>query len=277
MRSSKRKLQRSEKIFSNKLISHKHFCINFLFDPKSFNRIKKRQDNRIAIQKKTVDKKFSSYWHEIRQDLLPSSHFFRIINATKRESYTNILKEIMYNRSEFGNNAQIKHQRLVERDALAAFEDLFPDQEIKECGLFIDKKVPFLCASPFRLCGKSHILIIKCPVKGYTKPFEQVVPSIKFFEKKRNDVTINKKSDWFIEVQGDLRVTGRRFAYIMIWLGETSYRIIEIKRDDTFFKEKMEEKLTFFYNECMLKELVDSRVGRHMQLRTYDATTLSFV
>lgn len=81
-------------------------------------------------------------------------------------------------------------------------------------------------------------------------------------------MTINDKSDWLIEIQGDLRVTGREFANIMICLCEDRYRVIEIKRDDNFFQQKMKEKLSFFYNECMLKELVDSRVGRQMQLRT---------
>lgn len=183
----------------------------------------------------------------------------------------------MYNRSEFGNNAQIKHQRLVQRDALAAFESEFPDEEVKECGIFIDKEISFLCASPFRLCGNNHILSIKCPVKEYRKEFQRAIPNIKFFQTKKNDVTINKKSEWYIELQGDMRVTGRRNAFLMIWLGEANYRIFEVERDDDFFKEKINEKLTFFYNECMLKELVDSRAGRFMKLRTYDATTLSFV
>lgn len=183
----------------------------------------------------------------------------------------------MYNRSEFGNNAQIKHERLVERDALVVFESLFPGEEVKECGIFIDKEISFLCASPFRLCGKNHILSIKCPVKEYRMEFKQAIPKIKFFQTKNNDVTINKKSEWFLELQGDMRVSGRPNAYLMIWLGEASYRVIEVQRDDDFFLNNMKEKLTFFYNECMLKELVDSRKRRFMKLRTYNASTSSFV
>lgn len=213
----------------------------------------------------------------IRQDLLPASHFYKIVNANKPDSYTNILQEIMYNRSEFGNNAQIKHQRLVERDALAVFQDLFPHEDLKDCGLFIDKKFSFLCASPFKLYGKDHILNIKCPVKEYNKKFEQMIPKIKFFKTNGTDVTINEKSDWFIELQGEMHVTDRKYAFIVIWLGETDYRILEVARDDKFFDEKMKEKLTYFYTEVMLKELVDSRVSRHMKLRKYDVATSSFI
>lgn len=246
-----------------------------------FNRIKRRQNNRIRIETDTILKKHSPYWHEIRQDSLPAPHFYRIVNAIKRDSYTNILEEIMYKRSEFGNNAQIKHQRLVERDALAVFENLYPDEDLKECGLFIDKELSFICASPFRLYGNDHILNIKCPVKEYNKKFEEAIPKIKFFKTKgknsNRDVTINEKSDWFIELQGEMRVTDRRYAFIMIWLGESNYRIIEIARNDNFFEEKMKQKLAYFYHEVMLTELVDSRVSRHMKLRKYNAETSSFV
>lgn len=213
----------------------------------------------------------------IRQDLLPANHFYKIINAAKRDSYTNILQELMYNRSEFGNNAQIKHQRLVERDALDVFQNLFPYEPLTDCGIFIDKKLPFICATPFKLYGEDHILNIKCPVKEYNKKFEKAIPKIKFFKKKGTDVTINEKSDWFIELQGQMRVTDRKNAFIMIWLGESNYRVIEVERNDKFFNEKMEDKLTYFYNEVMLKELVDSRVSRHMKLRKYDSEKLSFV
>lgn len=187
-----------------------------------------------------------------------------------------ILKEIMYTRTEFGNNAQIKHQRLVERDALAAFEKLFPYGDLKECGLIIDKDLSFLCASPVRLYGDDHTLTIKCPATLYRKIFEKVMPNIKFFKKKNGDVTINEKSEWFIELQGDMHITGRKRAFIMIWLGESSYRVIEIERNDEFFERKMLEKLTYFFNEVMLKELVDSRLQRHMALRKYNPDTSLF-
>lgn len=208
---------------------------------------------------------------------MPANHFYKIVNAVKPDSYTNILQELMYNRSEFGNNAQIKHERLVERDALNVFEDLFPDEDIQDCGIFIDKKLSFLGASPFKLYGKDHILNIKCPVKEYNKKFEQAIPKIKFFKMNGTDVTINEKSEWFIELQGEMHVTDRKYAFIMIWLGESNYRIIEVARNDKFFDEKMKDKLTYFYDEVMLKELVDSRVSRHMKLRKYDAETLTFI
>lgn len=209
--------------------------------------------------------------------MIPSAHFHSIVKATKKESYVNILKELMYTRTEFGNSAQIKHQRLVERDALDMFESLFPHETLKECGLFIDKESSFLCSSPCRLYGKEHILNIKCPVKQYNKNFEDAISKISFFKRIGGDVTINEKSDWFIELQGDMHITNRKQAFIMIWLGESNYRVYEVAKCDSFFEKELKEKLNYFYMEVMIKELVDSRVGRQMELRKYDAEKSYFV
>lgn len=63
----------------------------------------------------------------------------------------------------------------------------------------------------------------------------------------------------------------------MIYLGESVYEIIEkIERNDEFGATKMEKELAFFYNEAMIKELVDSRDGRGMDLRTYNPASQTF-
>lgn len=60
------------------------------------------------------------------------------MKAKKRKSYTGILEELLYKRSEFGNGAEIKHHNLVERDALKIFKKLFYDHPVEQCGILID-------------------------------------------------------------------------------------------------------------------------------------------
>lgn len=91
------------------------------------------------------------------------------------------------------------------------------------------------------------------------------------------DRKINKKSHWYYEVQGQLHVTRRRMAYLMIYLGNSIYEIIELERNDKFWKEEMEKELIFFYNECLLKELVNPRYDRGMEFRQYDAKEQTFL
>lgn len=174
----------------------------------------------------------------------------------------------MYKRSDFGNGAEIKHQRLVERDALKMFGSIF-DGRLKRCGIFIDKKICFICASPLRLYGNHHVLNIKCPIKEYNKKFDAVIHKIPFWKNEDGYMNIVKDSHWYIELQADIHITGRKCGYMMVWLGEfedePQYRVVEVPRDEDFFEKQIKPKLVFFYNEVMLKELVDPRIGRNMK------------
>lgn len=197
------------------------------------------------------------------------------------KSYTGLLEELMYTQSEFGNGATIKHRRLVQRDALAKFEELFDEHPLQDCGLFIDPEYYFLCANPTKLYGTDHIVSVKCPLKQYGKRFDDVIDKISFWKKQNGFWELNKQHEWFIELQGELRITERHYGFLIVWLGENSgeaqYRIVEIPRDDEFFQTNIKPKLIYFYENVMIKELVDGRKRREMELRKYDLATKSFV
>ena len=44
-------------------------------------------------------------------------------------------------------------------------------------------------------------------------------------------------------------------------------KVYYIKKDDQFWKSKIEEKVTSFYMDCLLPELVDPRISRSMEIR----------
>lgn len=53
-----------------------------------------------------------------------------------------------------------------------------------------------------------------------------------------------------------------------MWFGENiPMRIEIINKDDTFWKDEMEPKLTKFYYDCILPELIDPRHTRKMSIR----------
>lgn len=231
------------------------------------------------MEESTRGGKHNNRWQLIRQDLLPSSFIPKIVLSKIKKSYKNHLEELMYKRSEFGNSAAIKHQRLVERDALKVFESLFDDHKIEDCGIFIDRELYFLCASPLKLYGRDHILNIKCPLKQYKKKFDDVIHKLPFWDMAAGK--LNQKHEWYIELQCQLHISRRQLGFIMVWLGEwksePQYRIIEVPKNDGFFEKEIEPKITYFYNEVMMKELVDSRKARHMALREYNAENDSFI
>ncbi|KAG4075381.1 hypothetical protein HA402_009534 [Bradysia odoriphaga] len=191
---------------------------------------------------------------------IDSSFFARIVKTQQKKSYTSILEELLYKRSEFGNGDPIKHQRLVERDALKRFEEFFGDYPLRDCGLFIDPESYFLCANPTKLYGNEDIVNVKCPLKQYGKTFDKAIREIPFWKKVNGSWELNKQHEWFIELQGDLHITGRNYGNLMVWLGEklgeAQFRIVRIPRDDAFFRDKMKPKLDYFYENVMVKELV---------------------
>lgn len=241
-------------------------------------RLKFNQRNRYLVEESTRGGKHNSRWQQIRQDLVPSSFVPKIVLSKQKKSYRTHLEELMYKRSEFGNSAAIKHHRLVAPDALKFFQNLF-DDTLEDCGIFIDKELFFLCASPFKLYGRNHTLNIKCPVKEYRQIFDDVIHKFSFWDMATGN--LNTKHEWYIELQCELRATGRKLGFLMVWLGECGgspqYRIIEIPKDDKFFDDDIRHSVTYFYNEVMMKEIVDSRKASHMQLRVFNAENDCFI
>lgn len=181
----------------------------------------------------------------------------------------------MYTQAQLGNNAQNKHQRVQEVEALATFNRLYAKYPIEECGLVIDEELPYLGARPFRYYGSEHLLSIKCPLSEYKKTIDEA--KLQFWKMESRVKTLNKKSAWYLEIQGELHVTKRKTTFLMIWLGESQFQVVQVKRDDDFFESEMKVKLDFFFNELMLKELANSRKERGMELRQYDEATKTFL
>lgn len=186
-------------------------------------------------------------------------------------------EEILYTQSQLGNNAQNKHQRVHEQEALKRFKQIFPAASIQDGGLFIHEEIPFLGASPFKLVGDDHILAIKCPLKLYQKNVNET--RMQIWTTKDHQQIINTKSAWYIEQQGDMQITNRKWTYLFIWLGENpnQHQLIEIKRDNAFFSNEIRDKLVLFYNEGMLKELANPRKDRGLDLRQWDEANKTFV
>lgn len=241
-------------------------------------RLREEQVDRHSIEVDTRGQRHIRKWTVVRRNLLTPSYFGRILNVNSRSSYTKIVEEIIYNNEKFRKTADVRHQRMFELEGLQIFCDLFGSEGITNCGIIIDSDLAFLGTSPFRLYENDSIICVKCPKAAYRMSMKEAIAKklIPLWKVSASDRQINVKSHWYIEVQGQLHITRRRLAHLVIYLGEGVYEIIEIERNDKFWKETMEKELIFFYNEAMLKELLDSRDFRGMNLRKYNAKTQTF-
>lgn len=70
----------------------------------------------------------------------------------------------------------------------------------------------------------------------------------------------------FPRVQGQLHITQKKYCIFAVW---TPYGIkyTIVKRDDTFWEVKMLPSLKRFYEDCLVPEIIDSRVARNMPIR----------
>lgn len=94
-----------------------------------------------------------------------------------------------------------------------------------------------------RIYGDNGIVVVKCPKKEFGKSMKDAIKTISFWTGNHSNRSINKKSHWFFEVQGKLHITKRTMAYLVIYLGNEVYEIVEIERDDAFWNMEMEDEL----------------------------------
>lgn len=205
---------------------------------------------------------------EVRRNMLTASNFGKVIKRRKNVSCTNLVKNLLY-KSDLNNVYSIKHGRDSEKIAIKQLADQ-ENVEIKSCGLFIHEDIPFLGATPDGVVDKDTIVEIKCPITAIKLGFDEAVnqKKITFYKKIKNKLQINKNHDWFFQIQGQLQITKSSKCLFGIWHGENNRVITEIiERDDVFWENVMKEKLTTFYIDCILPELVDPRHSRSMPIR----------
>lgn len=244
-------------------------------------KLEETRKNRDSILELTIDRENCDKWHEVRQNIISSFYFPRIVNANSPKSYTKLTYEILYNSKEFANTADRKHYTRHEEDALNAFSTTYTEHGLEKCGIFIDKELSFLGSAPLRLYGPESIVAVRCPLNCHNQSIDDAIDAkcLNFWKRDRKNkgLSVNDKSAWYLQIQGELHVSGRKYAYLVVWLGDNHVKIQRIERDDEFWDSRMKPKLTFFFHESMLKELANPRRERKMKLREYDQQQNTFI
>lgn len=231
----------------------------------------KTEEERRSIEKATILQAGSGQWLEQRRKMLTASNFGKVCRRRASTSCRNLVKSIMYSRDLMHVSA-ISYGRNNEATALLQLERQ-ENIRIEKCGLFIDEKLHFLGATPDGLVDVDKIVEIKCPISAAGVNPEKAVfeGKIKYLtcNKEKTHITgINKNHVYFYQIQGQLHITKRDICILAVWTSvDQKLLTVQIKRDEKFWNEKMEPKLTNFFFECMLPELVDPRHLRNMEIR----------
>lgn len=172
----------------------------------------------------------------------------------------------------FNGNEATNYGIQNEENAKSALSELI-NKTIMPSGLIINKDLPFLAASPDGLIDEDSIVDIKCPMsaKDLTPEEGMSTNKIKCCKIVNGKLRLKQTDTFYYQVQGQLNISNRQFCYFCIW---TPHGILyeKIEKNNIFWETKMLPKLTNFYYNCLLPEIIDSRFDRNLPLR--DGLTL---
>lgn len=130
----------------------------------------------------------------------------------------------------------------------------------------------FLGATPDGIIDSDTIVEIKCPMSAANlNPDDEIrLRKIKFWNvdrKTKQIIGLNKRNAYYFQVQGQLNITRKEKCIFAVWTGPNfPLKVVEIKRD-THFWEQMVPKLTSFFFNALLPEIVDPRYTRKLPIR----------
>lgn len=226
-----------------------------------------QKKKRCAIEEETKEQSASGIWQYYRTKLITVSHFGHICKMRPSTSCESRVKLIVYPQDmktetmQYGIEYEEKARRSIEK-AL--------NVKMKRCGLFIDMSIPFLETLPDGLIESNGIVEIKCPFSARSltpqDAIAQNVSNLRAVYQHETDKTMKRNHNYYYQVQGQLHIIQREYCIFAIWT-PLRLKMEKIERDDAFWKENMEKKLVYFYEECVLSEIIDPRQERSLPIR----------
>ena len=130
--------------------------------------------------------------------------------------------------------------------------------------------MPYLGATPEGLIDDGAIIEVKCPESAASLSSEEAVSAkkLQYLKLENNELKLKRTHRYYYQVQGQLNITGRKYCIFAVWTPKGLF-CERIERCEEFW-QNMEPKLTKFYVNCILPEIIDPRFTRNMKIRDPD-------
>lgn len=216
------------------------------------------------IEKRTREQYNSIEWLDTRKKILTASNFGTICKRRATTSCQCLVKSLVSPKNFISSPTEWGKSN--EANAIRQLSDTLKI-EIINCGLFISAQYPYLGATPDGLIGEKGLVEIKCPFSARNMVPDDGIreKKITIWKEEEGEFILDKNHKWFYQIQGQLFVTQRKYCIFCVWTTR-GLKHETVIFDEEFWK-KIFPKLTKFYFDCLLPELVDSRLARNMPVR----------
>jgi hypothetical protein len=223
-----------------------------------------------AIERATQGQGDQPIWHELRQKRITASKFHRVhkrTNTYKKDhgiDTSGVVNYLLGDDSRLLQLPAIKHGINLEDAAKKKFREVMKheghtDLNISETGIHLNDKHLYLGATPDLLvectCCGLGLVEIKCPLKCYLQqPTSHNVDCL--YDDESSGLTLSKSDKYFTQVQGQLGITGRGYAYFFVYGGMDFFHKEKILFDEEFWLD-VYTNLQLFFKDIFLPTLLE--------------------
>ena len=232
-----------------------------------------------TIERDTIDQAKGGAFFRHRAGRIGASKCRAASHTDLSQPSQSLIKAICYPNIFRFSTAATKHGCKHEAQAIAAYEETMKETHanfvVTRCGTIINKKYPFLHATPDFLCecdccgqGCGEV---KCPFCIEGLDFDSYVKmKASCLEKQGDEFVLKKDHDYYYQSQQQIHTAGRAYLDFIVFATDgTSHRFVKQRLlPDIEHWEKQIPKLETFWRICVLPEILGHWYTRKMDLKS---------
>ncbi|KAJ8889269.1 hypothetical protein PR048_008767 [Dryococelus australis] len=203
------------------------------------------KEQRDQLERNTRQQNESPKELEEKRKRMTASNFGKICKRRPTTSCKILVRDLLYGTMK--STQAMLYGPFHEELALKAAEQTI-GRELNKCGMFVDNEYTYIAATPGLTSDGKGLVEIKFPLKiANIHPKQAAKDGMLEYLKVTDDrIEINRRHSYHYQIQGQLRVTGKEYCLFGVWSSK-GIEVLEIHRDEDFWKKDIEPYLIRFY------------------------------
>ncbi|XP_069102920.1 uncharacterized protein [Argopecten irradians] len=250
------------------------------------------QSDRDKIELLTRGQSENLEWFEQRKGSITGSNFGKVLRVVEKNTlpckslitdcvgykFPKVVKTPSVSSLQWG----LTKESVAKADFLKKYTCHHHNLDIKECGLQIHEKHPFIRASPDGIitcnCHQPSLIEIKCPYKSRNLTVADAVGQklINYlsYDKEINTFTLNTSDIYYAQVQGLMAILGLASCNFVVWT-TCDLVNITIMFDEPFWKNRLYPACNIFFKKHILPEILSGSLSKNISTKSITDLTPS--